>query len=321
LSRRFDPGQNPRRIISRDFWHGLLAAIVAMGMFAGVGAASSIAAQPSGAELVKASLLIDRASIKAGEPFYAAVRLTVAPGWHVYWKNPGDAGVSTTVDWTLPAGWHAEELLYPIPRRFDSTGDITTFGYEDEVVLMARIVPGAEPASGAKLGAKVSYLVCKEQCIPGEADAELPLPTGNDGGSGDAVQPQVIEQWLALVPKTTAPSEVASVDQKAVPMATRLDAFGAADVVLVVKWVIPKPEDRPADIDFFSVPGDSLKLSNVRITDYGDETRITFRAEVLAGSKLTSPSFEGVVAYMATGAAGKPRRAVTVPIRLVDTGR
>jgi DsbC/DsbD-like thiol-disulfide interchange protein len=291
---------------------------------ASVGGPDVSAAQPSASDLVHCQLLVDRGDLKPGDSFYAAVKFTIAPGWHIYWKNPGDAGVPTTVDWVLPAGYKAEPLLYPAPTRFDSTGDITTFGYENEVMLIAHIVPAQAdgpappPLAGMPIEAKVRWLVCKEQCIPGQATLSNVLaPTEAVGNFGApmAPDPLQIQRWLAKVPQDADPVHVASVQQTVTPHVAHARAFKQADVVVVVNWIVPAAVLRPQAIDFFAVPGDSVNLSKLRIIDYGLQTWISFHAETLAGATLDAPSFEGVVTYNTTAT---PRQAVKVQIRLAD---
>ena len=66
-----------------------------------------------GDQVVKASLVADTASIESGKSFRVGVRLIMDPGWHTYWKNPGDAGLATTVAWKLPKGFSAGKLGWP----------------------------------------------------------------------------------------------------------------------------------------------------------------------------------------------------------------
>jgi hypothetical protein len=82
-----------------------------------------------------------------------------------------------------------------------------------------------------------------------------------------------------------------------------------------VTCVVPQTADRPTEADFFPVPGDALNVTKLRIVDYGDETRIMFHAETLAGATLASPSFEGVISYMTRNS---PRQAIRTFIRLAD---
>ncbi len=114
----------------------------------------------------------------AAEGLLAAVHIKMEPGWHVYWENPGEAGMPVEVAWELPDGFRALPLEFPVPERFDS-GGVTGFGYKDEVVLFSRIVldgvrdDRSVAAGDFPLKAKISWLSCKEVCIPGSASLVL----------------------------------------------------------------------------------------------------------------------------------------------------
>jgi thiol:disulfide interchange protein DsbD len=126
---------------------------------------------------VQASLVAEHESIRAGEPFWVGLRLKMEPGWHTYWKNPGDAGLPTRVKWTLPEGFEAGPIDWPYPRPF-SQGPVTSYGYEDEVLLPVPITPppSLTPGKPVTLAARVDWLECQEACVPGRADLSLTLP-------------------------------------------------------------------------------------------------------------------------------------------------
>src|SRR3954453_7758394 len=94
-----------------------------------------------GLELVKAELIADTTAVVPGKPFTAGLVLHMAPGWHTYWKYSGDAGLPTELKWKLPPGWKVGELQWPIPLKLKDPGDIQTYGYSDEVMLMQVITP------------------------------------------------------------------------------------------------------------------------------------------------------------------------------------
>src|SRR5437763_480693 len=75
------------------------------------------------------------------------LRLRMAPGWHTYWKNPGDSGLPTRSHWTLPEGWKAGEMQLPYPHHLP-IGPLMNYGYEDEVVLLVEVTPKAGAANG-----------------------------------------------------------------------------------------------------------------------------------------------------------------------------
>jgi len=130
-------------------------------------------------EHLQASLIAERTGVEAGKPFTVGFLLKVQPQWHVYWMNPGDSGMATTVEWELPEGWKAGALQWPLPKVFNEPGDLTTYGYADEVLLMAEVTPPATLAAGepVTLRARVNWLVCRDICVPGEALLEISLPT------------------------------------------------------------------------------------------------------------------------------------------------
>jgi thiol:disulfide interchange protein DsbD len=131
-----------------------------------------------GRELVKATLLADTSAIVPGKPFTAGLFLRMAPGWHTYWKFSGDAGLPTEIKWKLPPGWKVGEIEWPIPLKTNDPGDIQTYGYQDEVLLLQEITPPAKiDISPVKLSAEANWLVCEKICIPGGANLELELPT------------------------------------------------------------------------------------------------------------------------------------------------
>src|SRR5437868_3036875 len=112
-----------------------------------------------GRELVKAELLADKAGFVPGKPLTVGLRLRMAPHWHTYWKFSGDAGLPTEIKWKLPAGWKAGEIQWPIPLKTIDPGDIQTYGYQDEVLLMQEITPPARiDNSPVKLSADATWL-------------------------------------------------------------------------------------------------------------------------------------------------------------------
>src|SRR5947208_10718115 len=94
-----------------------------------------------GKQLVKPELLADTTAIVPGKPFNVGLLLRMAPGWHTYWKFSGDAGLPTELKWKLPPGWKISEIQWPIPLKTIDPGDIQTYGYVDEVLLMQEMTP------------------------------------------------------------------------------------------------------------------------------------------------------------------------------------
>lgn len=127
---------------------------------------------------VQAELLLEDEAIHAGRPFWVAVHLKIQDNWHSYWKNPGDSGMATTIEWNLPAGFKAGPIEWPFPQRFDLNSSIG-FGYERDVVLLTQITPPEALPMEKKVDieAAVKWVVCSDSnCVPGNADLTLAAP-------------------------------------------------------------------------------------------------------------------------------------------------
>ena len=83
-------------------------------------------------QYVSAELLSENFEIEPGRQFTVGLLLKMDPGWHVYWKNPGDSGLPTTIDWGLPEGFKVENLKWPAPEKI-YVGPLVNFGYKKEV--------------------------------------------------------------------------------------------------------------------------------------------------------------------------------------------
>ena len=157
----------------------LRAIFLALAGWAMVGNAAS-AAPPRASDLVQAALHAESGSVAPGQTLWTNLHVTIAPGWHIYWKNPGDSGLPTEIDWALPQGFSAGAIEWPTPERFQ-LGPIANYGYTGGADLLVPLNAPAGLAADAKphLAATVKYLVCSEICIPGEAPVSLDLAAGS----------------------------------------------------------------------------------------------------------------------------------------------
>src|SRR2546423_9879010 len=155
-----------RHSARRAWWS---AAILGIALAAALPA--SAAAPANGVHPVTARLVPEAASMAPGTTLWVDLHLDIAPGWHTYWRNPGDAGLPTEIAWTLPAGFTAGDIVWPVPERF-VVGTLGNYGYRDAVDLMVAITASqdVEPGSAARFEAHATWLVCSEICIPGEAN-------------------------------------------------------------------------------------------------------------------------------------------------------
>ena len=144
---------------------------------------SPVAAAPVIAPHAEAELIAAATAVQAGKPILVALRLRHDPEWHTYWKNPGDSGMPTRISWTLPPGFSAGPILWPVPQRIP-VGPLTNYGYGGEVLLLSEITPPStfSGAGPVRLAARADWLICKDICLPGGAvldlDLDLDLKTG-----------------------------------------------------------------------------------------------------------------------------------------------
>ena len=138
---------------------------------------------------VQASLLVQAPDgAQPGSPIVMGVKLTPEPGWHTYWKNPGDAGLATELQWTLPDGVAAGDVVWPAPHKI-TTGGLVSFGFDGPVMLTVPLVVGpsfkAAGPAGLVVKLKASWIACNIECIPEERELALQIAE-NSATAGNA---------------------------------------------------------------------------------------------------------------------------------------
>lgn len=147
--------------------------------------------------------LVAAEAVHGGAPVLAGLRMEIADGWKTYWRKPGDSGIAPRFDWSGSQNVASVDVLWPVPERFDEPDDIT-FGYEHEVVLPL-LVHVVDPAKPVTLHLKLSYGVCSNICVPGEAELSLSLrPHAAIWSKIFAPQGDLVRKFLARVPTTLA---------------------------------------------------------------------------------------------------------------------
>ncbi len=115
-----------------------------------------------------------------GKPVWVGLQLSHQPEWHTYWKNAGDSGLPTTLEWTLPQGVIAGDIAWPVPKKI-RIGNLANYGFEGTVLLPVplTITPDFKPSllnSDIEIKLKASWLVCRQECIPEDGEFVLRLP-------------------------------------------------------------------------------------------------------------------------------------------------
>jgi len=243
-------------------------------------ASQSLAQVYQGKELVKAELLADANAIVPGKPFTIGLLLRMAPGWHTYWAFSGDAGLPTELKWKLPSGWKVGEIQWPIPLKTIDPGDIETYGYEDEVLLMQEITPPQKiDNSTIKLSAEANWLVCEKICIPGNATPQLELPVST---ANQPANSEVFARYRRLLPQDWPESNAATPNWSRIGRDLRLK-------------ITSETLANYAALDFFPLPEQGVVVGHPTI-ESRNRNEVVFRIPIESSEKNLS-SIAGLVVY------------------------
>jgi thiol:disulfide interchange protein len=233
-----------------------------------------------GKELVRPELLADTNAIVPGKPFTVGLLLRMAPGWHTYWKFSGDAGLPTELKWKLLPGWKIGDIQWPIPLKTIDPGDIETYGYENEVLLMQKITPPSKvDQSSAKLSTEANWLVCEKICIPGSVTLQLDLPVASTSQPANA---DVFARYRRLLPQNLPGTTVARADWNRVGSDLRLKITSET----LAKY--------PA-LDFFPLPEQETIVGHPAVQSRNNN-EIVFRIPLESAPKAVS-SMAGLVVF------------------------
>jgi len=144
----------------------------------------------------EAQLLLSADTVRPGDTVLAGVQLKMETGWHTYWKNPGESGQATEIKWQLPPGVTAGEIQWPLPKKLPPA-EVTTYGYEEEVVLLVPLTLATNlPVGSIDLKANVSWLECKDVCIPANQNVEAKLNIGDE--TKESADATTIRRWQRI---------------------------------------------------------------------------------------------------------------------------
>jgi suppressor for copper-sensitivity B len=232
----------------------------------------------------------------------AGLHVRLDPGWRIYWRSPGTAGLPPTLDWTESANLREAVLRWPAPKRFELFG-LQSYGYADEVVLPieARL---AEPGAATALRAAVEYLICREICIPGSARVALDLPAGPPAPSAAA---HLIERFAGRVPVAAETARVTL-------------AAETGDGALTVTARADRPFSAP-DLFVETAAVSDLPAPRVSFAEGGREARFVFRDVVLPpGTTLTATLVDGPLALEGRAVAEEAARTIGVILLIALLG-
>ena len=251
---------------------------------------------------VKASLIADVSAIHPSKSFTIGVLLEIDPGWHVYWTNPGDSGMATSVKFKLPAGFTVAPDPFPVPRRIQQPGNEVVYGYENAVLISARVTPPADLRKGddVAIRAAAGWLVCKEACMPGKAAVDLTMKVADHAESANAATFE--REGTTVMPARQSPADVNSVHWG--------KGSSSPVALLTVNWKSPVSE-----IELFPGADDAVTVSAITVgKTEGGTTSISLKVTLLSGQKPNSDELPVLIAYR--DAKGKMRGFETsVPLK------
>ncbi len=164
---------------------------------------ANLSANPVRGDHITVGITSEATQITVAEPFWVAIELDHDPNWYSYWRNPGDSGLATRIDWELPEGVTVGPIHWPMPTAKPYEG-LTNYGFGERVLLLneVRLSENWPSNQSVNLKATVSWLVCNDVCIPGDAQLSLTLPTAESpqfDGQIQALFSQARAKWPQTV--------------------------------------------------------------------------------------------------------------------------
>ncbi|MBI3418222.1 MAG: thioredoxin family protein [Verrucomicrobia bacterium] len=209
-------------------------------------------------------LILSADTARPGETIYAGIELRLDPGWHTYWRNGGDSGGPPTIDWKLPKGVTAGEILWPPPIKHDDKG-LITFNYEENTSLIVPLtVANDAPTGRLEINADLSWFECEQQtCVQGAGKVNASLNVGNESKpSPDAAK---VDAWRKKLPR---------IDPSLVIRASWGTENTKDSRVLLIDW---EPKEKISAPDFFHDAVENLEIAGTTEVVQNDAGKITLR--------------------------------------------
>lgn len=130
---------------------------------------------------ITAALAAESQTPKAGAIVLLAIDMQPKPGWHGYWRNPGDAGVGISLNWTLPAGATLGPMRWPVPEKLVVAGLMNHVFNGDHALLLPVAIPkGLAPGTRLPIRGEAQWLACTDKiCVPERGTLSLDLTVGD----------------------------------------------------------------------------------------------------------------------------------------------
>ena len=234
---------------------------------------------PQRTERIEAELVPMSRWAAPGSTAIVAVRQKIQPGWHTYWRNPGDSGGATTLTWRLPQGVTAGDIVWPAPERL-RLQSLMNYGYSGEVYLPVPIsIPAsARPGQSLTLTAEALFLVCSDQmCVPDQMTLSLVLPVAEGPPPPDPAHGAAIQTILETAPGLSGLMAQVHLDRDVLTLSVTGEALKGARWAYffpfeggVIDHAAPQPGARGSDgLRLRLKPGPALAANGVRLGVFG----------------------------------------------------
>ncbi len=242
--------------------------------------ASALESEPAATPHSTVRLVSPALGAKPGAPSPLGLAFTMKPGWHIYWRNPGESGEAPKPRWSLPSGYEAGPLEWPIPMRI-RTKSVVSFGFDGTPLLGPTLHPAsaASDSDRVKIALRLSYLACEDDsCVPATVNLALDVPM-------DAA-PKEDARWTDAFASLRAAQPA--------PVVARVDEHGGDRLVLRVAEANLRAESELTHWDFFPRdPGVVDEAAEPAIAKVGDQIEIRLRR--IVDSEAPTKGFGGLL--------------------------
>ncbi|NIP31356.1 MAG: hypothetical protein GTN59_12610, partial [Candidatus Dadabacteria bacterium] len=207
---------------------------------------------------VETKLIIDTKDIRSKNSFKLGVLFKINPKWHIYWKNPGDSGLSTNIIIKVPEEFQMSEQLWPYPKSFKGTSGID-YGYENEVLIWTEIKTPKNINLNIPIYIEANWLSCKEICIPGKIIYEQELAYNKNYNNE-----KMFRKWGEFIPK----NKINGINYKISTKHTKDNTSTVFEININSKKNI-------MNIELFPLPSNEIKIENIEYKKINDTSYLT----------------------------------------------
>lgn len=212
----------------------------------------------------KPLLKVDLLLLESRQPSVLSVGLYIklAPDWHLYWINPGDAGLAPEITWNLPQGYNAGPLRFPAPEKIVS-GGIVAYGFKTEVLIVCRIRPVDKRISTvpSSIACRLDWMACRESCVTGQEAVKI-SPKAQAPADRKRSQ-EILSRFVARFPKPSDAARISGRSARLVQSGNRLQLE-----------LLLSGRDADRVSDFYPYPLENFVIAHSRISASGGKVTI-----------------------------------------------